>query len=158
MGIKIKNKLACEEFRKITGGKDRLSMGDSSSIIRAINEKCPNPTCTKGTKHCKKCRDEYGIWVCGTSSKGHAVLNDVRVVDIPIESDTLLEPGAMIWQTEKDGGERFERVLVKGDVNHSDKDWSEFRNGSDVEFKRVFNLHNKEIRKRGWVDVRKDKV
>ena len=145
-----------EKFREISGGKSNLDLGDSSLKIRARNEKCPNPSCTKGTKHCNKCRDEFGIWVCGTSSKGHSVLNDVRFVDIPIESDTLLEPGAWVWQTEKDGGERFERVLIKGDVNHSDKDWSEFINDSDVEFKRVFNHNDKEIRKRGWFDARKD--
>jgi hypothetical protein len=152
-----------EKFREISGGKSSLDLGYCSLKIRGKNENCPNPTCTKGTKHCKKCKEEYGIWVCGTSSKGHTVLNN-RIELIPIESDTLLEPEAVVWMM-RDGKE-FERVLVKGDVNHSDKDWSEYRQKSasptkgisDFEFKRIFNIHDKEIRKRGWVDVRKDKL
>lgn len=153
-----------EKFREISGGKSSLDLGDSSLKIRARNEKCPNPTCTKGTKHCKKCREEFGIWVCGTSSKGHAVLNDVRIELSPIESYTLLKPGAMILRTRE--GEEFEQVLVKGDVNHSDKDWYEYRDKTDIsnkrksdfEFKRIFNIHDKEIRKRGWVDVRMEEL
>jgi len=63
-----------EEFRKISGGKSSLDLGYSPYKIRAKNEKCPNPTCTKGTKHCSKCK-RLGIFVCGTTAKGHRVMH-----------------------------------------------------------------------------------
>ncbi len=123
-----------EKFREISGGKSSLDLGDSSLKIKADNEKCPNPTCNEDIYHCGVCKEEYGIWVCGTNKSGHHVFNP-QIGTMPIFRNRP----------------RFD----KGDVRHSEIHWKDML---DDDVKRVFNIYDKEIRKRGWVDVRKDKL
>ena len=64
-----------EKWSKLFDENGQLVSTSSKDRIKPLGNKCPNPTCTKGTKHCQKCLREHGIWVCGTTCKGHRVVS-----------------------------------------------------------------------------------
>jgi hypothetical protein len=119
------NRYLREFWDQISDNNGNLICGDSVGKIRQWNDKCPNPTCEANTRHCSRCRAEYGIWVCGTTCKGHHIFDRIN---------------------------HFLRLIVKDDVRHSRIHWNDM---GDDEIERVFNINDKEIRKRGWFDARR---